>query len=99
MRRTTLAFASFMSLCSMHVLAAEPSPHPFGIRDLVAFERLGEPAVSLDGKQVVYGVSRLDLAANRRRSDLWLVPVAGGEPRRLTSHEASDSSARSLYKL
>ena len=66
--------------------------HPFNVRDLVAMDRVSSPAVSPDGRSVVFVVSALDLDANRRRTDLWIVDVAGGEPRRLTSHPASDVS-------
>jgi len=66
--------------------------HPFDVRDLIAMDRVSSPAVSPDGRSVVFVVSALDLDANRRRTDLWIVDVAGGEPRRLTAHPASDVS-------
>ena len=50
---------------------------PFDVRDLVAFDRLSEPAVSPDGKLLVFTVSSLDLEANKRRADLWLVGTDG----------------------
>ena len=36
----------------------------------------------------------VDLAGLSRNSDLWLAPLEGGEPRRLTSNPASDSRPR-----
>jgi len=66
--------------------------HPFTARDLVAMDRVSSPTVSPDGRSVVFTLSSLDLDANRRRTDLWIVEVVGGEPRRLTSHPASDVS-------
>jgi dipeptidyl aminopeptidase/acylaminoacyl peptidase len=68
--------------------------HPFGVRDLVAFDRLADPKASPDGDRIVFTVSSLDLDANKRRSDLWLVGTDGVGLRPLTRNDASDSSGR-----
>jgi dipeptidyl aminopeptidase/acylaminoacyl peptidase len=86
--------ALFFALCAVPVaLAAAKETHPFGVRDLVAFDRLSEPKVSPDGKWIVFTVSSLDLDANKRRSDLWLVASDGSGLRQLTRNDASDTSA------
>ncbi len=72
--------------------AASAEPHPFNVRDLVDLDRLTDFKVSPDGKTVVYSVSSLDLAANQRRSHLWLMAADGSQPRQLTSRQGSDSS-------
>src|SRR5262245_1619122 len=74
-------------------LAALRESHPFEVRDLVAFDRIGEPTVSPDGRQIVFTLSSVDLDANKRRSDLWLVGVDGTGLRKLTHHDAADTSA------
>ena len=56
--------------------------------------RLSDPQVSPDGRTVVYAASQVNLAANNSNSDLWVVPLAGGEPRRLTNHPLADSRPR-----
>jgi dipeptidyl aminopeptidase/acylaminoacyl peptidase len=61
---------------------------------LWSFARVSDPQVSPDGRLVVYGVGRCDVAANRCPSDLYVVPTAGGEPTRLTSFPGSESNAR-----
>jgi len=66
--------------------------HPFDVRDLVAFDRISEPRVSPDGRLVVFTVSSLDLAANTRRSDLWLVGTDGTGLQPLTRDAAADTS-------
>ncbi len=64
--------------------------------DVMTPERLWEiprvsgPNVSPDGSQVVYGVARYDLTEDRGSTDLFLIPVAGGEPFRLTDTPASE---------
>jgi dipeptidyl aminopeptidase/acylaminoacyl peptidase len=65
---------------------------PFTAEHLVRLDRVGAPALSPDGRQVVYAVRETDMDANRGRYDLWLSPVEGGAPRQLTRHEASDTA-------
>ena len=72
---------------------AAAEKHPFGIHDMLAMERVADPRVSADGSRVVFSLSTTDLAANKRRSSLWIAPIEGGAPRRLTS-AGSDSQAR-----
>ncbi len=71
---------------------AAAQPHPFTAGDLIAMDRLSEPVVSPDGTTIVFTQSSLDLDANRRRSDLWLVKTDGSGLRQLTTDPASDSS-------
>jgi len=73
---------------------AAAAPHPFSVHDLLAMTRLSDPRVSPDGRQVVFVASRTDLEGNRRRTSLWLVDAAGGEPRRLTAEEGGASNPR-----
>jgi dipeptidyl aminopeptidase/acylaminoacyl peptidase len=81
----TLSFAPL-------VFAAAKETHPFGVRDLIAFDRISEPKVSPDGRRVVFTVSALDWDANKRRSDLWLTNTDGTGLKKLTQHEAADTS-------
>jgi dipeptidyl aminopeptidase/acylaminoacyl peptidase len=67
---------------------------PMTVDDLLAVKTVGDPQISPDGKQVVYVVSEIDRATDKSNSDLWLVPLAGGEPRRLTSSPGADNSPR-----
>jgi dipeptidyl aminopeptidase/acylaminoacyl peptidase len=66
--------------------------HPFNVEDLVAFDRISEPAVSPDGKRVVFTVSALDLEANRRRVDLWIADVRTGGARAFTAHRTAHAA-------
>ncbi|QQR74533.1 MAG: S9 family peptidase [Holophagales bacterium] len=65
---------------------------PMTAETLWKLARIGPPAISPDGAWAVVGVTRIDLAKDAGKSDLWLLPTAGGEARQLTTHEASDSS-------
>jgi dipeptidyl aminopeptidase/acylaminoacyl peptidase len=74
--------------------AAAAERHPFSVEDLVRLNRVSDPALSPDGKTVVYVVRETDLAANRGRQDLWSLDLAtkGAQPRRLTSNPENDNS-------
>ena len=70
-------------------LPATNDTHPFGVRDLVAFDRLTEPRVSPNGRQIVFTLSSLDLEANKRRTDLWVVGTDGAGLRPLLRSDDS----------
>ncbi|MDB5349135.1 MAG: dipeptidyl aminopeptidase/acylaminoacyl peptidase [Planctomycetota bacterium] len=81
----------FMSIAfSMPAFAGRPMT----VDDLLAVKSVSDPQISPDGKLVVYVVSEIDREANKSNSDLWLVPVAGGEPKRLTTAPGADSHPR-----
>ena len=91
MRRALLVFC-LLTCFPLVSSAASPGPRPFDVRDLIAFDRLSEPGVSPDGRRIVFTVSALDLAANKRRSDLWVVGTDGAGLRPLTRHADNDTS-------
>jgi dipeptidyl aminopeptidase/acylaminoacyl peptidase len=82
------------ALLAFAAAAATAAATPFTAAEMMKLKRLADPQVSPDGKWVLYSQTDVDLAANTRNSDLWVVPIAGGEPRRLTSHAKSDSRGR-----
>ena len=73
--------------------AASPAA-PFTATEMMKLRRLADPQVSPDGSRVAFALTEVDLEGGKRNTDLWLVPVAGGEPRRITSSPASDSRPR-----
>src|SRR5512136_2306730 len=75
--------------------AAKPAEsHPFSIHDMLAMDRISDSQVSPDGKWIVFNMRETDLAANRGRTDVWIVGTDGKNLRRLTSHPAADFNAR-----
>ncbi|HVR70829.1 MAG TPA: S9 family peptidase [Vicinamibacteria bacterium] len=88
MRTTAAALAVLVLAPCLEAAGKEP----FTVDTMWAVERVGRPVVSPDGAQVAYTVSVYDLDENRANADVWLVPLAGGAPRRLTTNKASDAS-------
>jgi dipeptidyl aminopeptidase/acylaminoacyl peptidase len=89
MRRILLTAA----LAAFPLLVAA-APHGMTAADLAGFTRLSEPALSPDGKRVVYTLRETDFGADRGRTDLWLLELEGdAPPRRLTSSEENDGAA------
>jgi dipeptidyl aminopeptidase/acylaminoacyl peptidase len=84
-----LALLSAMLLASQTALAAKKG---LTVDDMLAMQRVSEPAVSPDGSWVVYALRTTDLDANRGRNDLWLVSTDGASSRRLTTAPESESS-------
>jgi dipeptidyl aminopeptidase/acylaminoacyl peptidase len=81
---------------------------PFTATDLATMRRIGAPAVSPDGRWAAYQLRETDLAANRGRTDLYLLDLraADAEPVRIAStpeHNEHDprfsADGRWLYYL
>jgi len=47
------------------------------------FSRISDPQLSPDGKWVAYSVQTIDLEKNQRPRDIFIVPLAGGEHRKI----------------
>lgn len=74
--------------------AQDPGGRALTIEDLFRIERVSSAVVSPDGGHVAYVVGTSDLAKNSETSAIWMVPVAGGESRRMTTADSSASSPR-----
>src|SRR5258708_24822739 len=67
---------------------------PFDVETLLRIQRIGDPALSPDGKLVAYTVATPDLEKNAQSKQIYVVPVAGGAPRLLTRDGSSNDRAR-----
>ena len=79
MLRRTLLTAIIFITCF-----ATAQKRPLTFDDMMQLKRIGDFAVSPDGKWVTFSATDVSLAGNSRKTHLWIVPVAGGENRRLT---------------
>jgi dipeptidyl aminopeptidase/acylaminoacyl peptidase len=73
-------------------IAAPALAKPLSAEAMWEMQRLGDPALSPDGKSAVLAVSTWDVAKNKRSADVWLVStVKPGDARQLTSDPANES--------
>ena len=73
---------------------AEAAERPITVDDLLAVKSVADPQPSPDGKHVAYVLGTIDRAANKTNRDIYVVPMEGGEPRRLTTSPGSDDHPR-----
>jgi len=89
MLRSLLSLVLSFTLC---VAASAAEQRLLTPQDLWAIKRVGSPAVSPDGKHVVFTLQEWSIDKNKSTTNLWTVPVAGGETRRLTTAETSEDA-------
>ena len=70
--------------------AANPAKRPMTFEDMMHMKRLGETAVSPDGKWLAYSVTTVDLEQNTKTAELWMQAIAGGEAKPLTVGKPGD---------
>ncbi len=83
---------AFLIAVAVSVGLSAADKRPITPQDLWACKRLSSPALSPDGKTVVFSVQEWSIEKNKSTSNLWLIDVAGGEPRRLTTAQVSDGT-------
>jgi dipeptidyl aminopeptidase/acylaminoacyl peptidase len=61
---------------ALALLPATASARPMTATDLATMKRIAAPTASPDGRWLVYQLRETDLAANRGRTDLWLLDLS-----------------------
>ena len=89
MRRVFIALFLFSSLVVPHICpgladVGDNQKRPFTFEDMMALKRVGEPAVSPNGKWVAFSVGEVSLAENKNTPHLWIVSINGGDERQIT---------------
>src|SRR5438132_11294111 len=64
----------------------------FTIDDLLRVRRVNDPQVSPKGNLVAFTITDMDRAANKGTTQIYLVPLKGGEDRPMTNVELSSAS-------
>jgi dipeptidyl aminopeptidase/acylaminoacyl peptidase len=67
---------------------------PFDVNALLELKRIGDPEISPDGKLVAFTVQTVDVAANKKPVQVWIVPIEGGAPRQITQDGESNQRPR-----
>jgi dipeptidyl aminopeptidase/acylaminoacyl peptidase len=81
-------------LLTLIAVAASARADVLTIDTFVRMVRCSDPQISPDGMKIAFVVSAPDLEKNRNNTDIWLIPVAGGEPMRLTASSGADYHPR-----
>ena len=96
MNRSTVLtlFGIAAVLCPAAGIAAQQSPRPMTVDDVLAMRTPSSVAMSPDGSWVAFVVSERNMEADRTVTDVWVVPTEGnpGDARRLTTGEGVDDS-------
>ncbi|MEQ1946339.1 MAG: S9 family peptidase [Bryobacteraceae bacterium] len=88
--RVSLVFA--ITLASASGLMAQKKP--FDVETMLKIQRIGEPALSPDGKLVAFTVQTPEVEKNTRPKHVYVVPIEGGAPRQLTRDGGNNERPR-----
>ena len=66
----------------------------FTIDDLLKVRRVSDPQLSPRGDLVAFTITDVDKVANKSTTQIYVVPLSGGEMRQLTNDEHSSTSPR-----
>ncbi len=107
LKPTIIAMSLLISACAGGGEPREQSAGPLAINNALSAEeiaagiltpevmwkmgRIGEFVISPDGSRVVYGRTDYNVAENRGVTTLWVQPVEGGEPARITGYDENAS--------
>jgi len=83
---------SIISLFAVALVHAQE--RRFTIDDLLKVRRVGDPQVSPKGDLVAFTITDVDKVANKSTTQIYLVPLGGGEVRQLTNDENSSTTPR-----
>jgi dipeptidyl aminopeptidase/acylaminoacyl peptidase len=87
MRRSIFLLLAFTALASAQ-------KRPFDASAMMQLKRVGDPQISPDGKWVAFSVQTIDVAANKKPSAVYVVPLAGGEPKQISANNESAQRPR-----
>src|SRR6058998_2610841 len=89
--KTTRVIHLLAAICFAFPLAAQQR-HTITHEDVFLMKRVGSPAISPDGRWLVFSVTEPSYTDGEQVSDLWIVPLDGSaEPRRLTNSKGGES--------
>jgi len=86
-----LSIAAVLAPACPAQTAPAPAKRPMTFEDMMHMKRLGETAVSPDGKWLAYSVTTVNLDQNTKTAELFLQPIAGGNPIPLAAAQPGDS--------
>ena len=95
MRRYAILCLGVLFMLGLSVAeAVGAAKRPLSFQDFIRIKRVGDPQISPDGTLIAYVITEMSLEQNGSNSDIWLIPITGGEARKLTSSPRSDTHPR-----
>src|ERR1700691_5664775 len=91
MRFRTIFALSLLAGITCAASAQTTIKRPITFADLQAMKRISDPQVSPSGKWVLFSVTDVSLEKNTKTNHLWIVPLAGGKERQLTSGDGESN--------
>jgi dipeptidyl aminopeptidase/acylaminoacyl peptidase len=89
----SLALTSvFAPFCPAQAESASAQPRrPMTFEDMMKMKRLGDTAVSADGKWLAYAATTVNLGQNTKTAETFIQPISGGEAVPLTMTQPGDN--------
>ncbi len=79
---------------ALSVSAQPAAKAPFTFDAMMKLARIDEPQLSPDGKLVAFTVQTIDIPNNTKPAQVYVVPLEGGAPQRLTNEGSSNTRPR-----
>ena len=80
---------------SLTAITAAQNGRPMSLNDVLTAVRVGDAQLSPDGRTVLFQRTTTDVSKNKRHSEVWSVPAAGGAaPKALIATDKNDTTAR-----
>jgi dipeptidyl aminopeptidase/acylaminoacyl peptidase len=86
--------SALVFILTISSLCFAQSKRPFTFEDMMALKRVAEPVPAPDGRWVAFAAQDVDLEANKKTPHIWLVPLAGGEAKKITDDPAGEDRPR-----
>ncbi len=93
-RIISIAAIVALAVCAVITAEARQSAKPITVDDLLKIRRVSDPQLSPDGNWIAYTITDTDKAANKRKTQIYLISTEGGESRQLTDADQSSGSPR-----
>jgi|Deesub1362B_J571_1020462.scaffolds.fasta_scaffold00919_2 dipeptidyl aminopeptidase/acylaminoacyl peptidase len=92
LKRLLISFLTLIFvLNSSAIVITKKRPIP---EDLYRIKRVSDPQISPNGEWIAYTISVPNLKENNFNSDIWLIPITGGKPIKLTNSSKEDYAPR-----
>lgn len=94
MTRSTTHYLAAALLSVSLLLSQSPARRPLKVEDMHCFYDVRDPQPSPDGKWVAYTLTSVDVTADKRDTDVWMVNWDGTRQMRLTSSPENENAPR-----